>query len=75
MSESGAKAMKIVITLKSGVQIKADVEDCTIGKSPVFGELRELKWTTTEQPAVKLGWLDINEVAAVHAELDWGQER
>lgn len=63
--------MKMVITLKSGVQIKADVEDCTIGRSPVFGELRELKWTLPEEPDVKIGWLDINEVAAVHAEYDW----
>lgn len=75
MDESGkASTMRMVITLKSGVQIKADVEDCTIGRSPVFGELRELKWTTTDRPAVTIGWLDMNEVAAVHAERSYSAE-
>ena len=63
--------MKMVVTLKSGVQIKADVEDFTTGASPVFGELRNLKWTTTERPEVRINWLDMGEVAAVHAEIDW----
>lgn len=63
--------MKMVVTLKSGVQIKADVEEATIGRSAVFGELRDLKWTSTERPAVRISWLDMNEVAAVHAEFDW----
>jgi hypothetical protein len=64
--------MKMVVTLKSGVQIKADVEDSTVGRSAVFGELREPKWTSTERPAVRIQWLDMGEVAAVHAEFDWG---
>ncbi len=63
--------MKMVITLKNGVQIKADVEDYTIGRSPMVGELRELKWTSPERPNVKIGWLDLAQVAAVHAEFDW----
>jgi hypothetical protein len=66
-----ASTMKMVITLKSGVQIKADVEDFTTGTSPVFGELRNLKWTTTEQPGVVVSWLDISEVAAVHGEFSY----
>jgi hypothetical protein len=66
-----ARTMKMVITLKSGVQIKADVEGLTTGVSPVFGELRNLKWTTTEQPEVRISWLDIGEVAAVHAEYSY----
>jgi len=70
MNESGT--MKMVITLKSGVQIKADVEDFTTGASPIFGELRNLKWTTTEQPEVTISWLDISEVASVHAERTYG---
>jgi hypothetical protein len=63
--------MKMVITLKCGVQIKADVEDATVGRSAVFGELRELKWTSTERSAVRIQWVDMGEVAAVHAEFDW----
>jgi hypothetical protein len=63
--------MKMVITLKNGVQIKADVEDYTIGKSPMFGELRELKWTSADRPETRVQWLDLNEVAAIHSEFDW----
>ena len=63
--------MKMVVTLKSGVQIKADVEDFTTGTSAVLGELRNLKWTSAERPAVRIQWLDMGEVAAVHAEYDW----
>ena len=62
--------MKMVITLKSGVQIKADVENCTIGSS-LSEELRELKWTSTERPAVRIGWLDLSQVTAIHTEYDW----
>lgn len=71
MSKSTARAMKMVVTLKSGVQIRADVEDFTTGQSPVFGELRALKWTTTAQPGTVIQWLDVSEVAAVHAEYEW----
>ena len=63
--------MKMVITLKNGVQIKADVEDYTIGRSPMFGDLSELKWTSTERPAARVQWLDLSEVAAIHSEFDW----
>jgi hypothetical protein len=66
--------MKMVVTLKSGVQIKADVETFTTGTAQLSGELRNLKWTTTEQPGVKINWLNLEEIAAVHAEYDWAGE-
>ena len=65
--------MKMVVTLKSGTQIKADVEDYTTQRSPIFGELRGLKWRTTEQPSVVLSWLNPAEVAAIHAEFEEGE--
>jgi hypothetical protein len=72
MPESAkASSMKMVITLKSGVQIKADVEDFTTGTSPLFSDLRTLKWTTTERPGAVVQWLDISEVAAVHGEFSY----
>lgn len=64
--------MKMVITLKSGVQIKADVETFTTGTAQLSGELCNLKWTSTDRPHVKINWMDANEIAAVHAEYDWG---
>lgn len=62
--------MKMVVTLKSGVQIKADVEEYTTKKSPIFGELRGLEWKTTDQPTVVISWIDAGEVAAIHAEFE-----
>lgn len=69
-----ARAMKMVVTLKSGIQIRAAVEDFTTGASPVLGELRNLKWTATQRAHVQIHWLDISEVAAVHAEFSYGTE-
>jgi hypothetical protein len=60
----------MVVTLKSGVQIKAEVEEFSTGTSSLFGELRTLAWTESERAAVRLNWLDRGEVAAVHAEFD-----
>lgn len=65
--------MKMVVTLKSGVQIKSDVEEYTTQKSPIFGELRGLKWTTTEQPTVVISWVNPDEIAAIHAEFEPGE--
>ena len=63
----------MVITLKSGVQIKSDVEEYTTQKSPIFGELRGLKWTTTEQPGAVISWVNPTEIAAIHAEFEPGE--
>jgi hypothetical protein len=41
--------------------------------SPVHSILKSPpgKWTSTDRPEVRIQWLDLNEVAAVHAEFDW----
>ena len=65
--------MRMVVTLKNGVQIKADVEEYTTEQSPVFGELRGLKWTTAGQPGVVISWIAPGEIAAIHAEYDPGE--
>jgi hypothetical protein len=63
--------MKMVVTLRSGVQIKADVESYSTGSSPIAGDLRQLKWTTAENPSVTIEWLAMSEVVAVHTEFDY----
>jgi hypothetical protein len=62
----------MVITLKSGVQIRADVESFSTGAAAVSGELRNLKWAATDHPAVKITWVDVGEIAAVHGECEPG---
>jgi hypothetical protein len=67
-SQSRDPVTKMVVTLRSGVQITVDVEKFSTGGSPVGGHLRQLKWTQPENPEVELNWVDLAEVAAVHAE-------
>ena len=62
--------MKMVVTLKNGVQVKSDVKEFTTGTAQIFGDLRSLKWTATEWPQTQINWIDISEIAAVHAEYD-----
>jgi hypothetical protein len=65
--------MKMVVTLRNGVQIAADVEEFSTGRSPIGGVLKSLKWITTEEPQTVLNWLDMGEVVAVHAEFAPGE--
>ena len=65
--------MKMVVTLRNGVQIKADVKEYTTERSPVLGELRGLKWTTTEQPDVVISWVSFDEIVAIHGEFEPGE--
>lgn len=58
---------KMVVTLKSGVQIKADVEAYAAEWSPAGG-LRRLKWRLAGQSDTSLAYLDVREVAAIHEE-------
>lgn len=59
--------MKIQITLRSGTQIEADVEEFTIGRGGLSGEMRELQWVNPPDALRKLKYLDINDVVAVVA--------
>ena len=56
----------MVVTLRSGVQIKMDVDEFSTGHSPIGGDLRSLKWSGTSD--TELNWLDLSEVVAVHGE-------
>lgn len=65
--------MKMVVTLKSGAQIKVGVKDFTIGRGRLDSELRSLRWTYDEDPlGNSLNWLDMSQVAAVHCEREPG---
>ena len=57
--------MNMQVTFKSGAQVTVDAEDFSTGRSTVTGELRELKWTTPEEYAAKLCYLNLDEVAAI----------
>jgi hypothetical protein len=60
-------SMLMVITLKSGVQIRVDVDQYTVQEYRT-GELAGLKWEATENTTAAPKWLDVTEVAAVHTE-------
>ena len=57
----------MVVTLKSGTQIRVKVGDYTIQRNGLQ-ELVGLKWTATEDNTVNLQFLDIKEIAAIHSE-------
>lgn len=62
----------MVVTLKSGIQIRQTVEEYTVEKSALLGELRGLKWTFGDTHDVNIKWMDVGEVAAIHSELEPG---
>ncbi len=67
MSETIATTM--VVTLRSGTQIRIGVKEFTVQSASLSAELRGLKWVPDDNPAgSSLPWLDLSEVAAVHAE-------
>jgi hypothetical protein len=53
------------ITFKSGAQIEVDVEDFTVRRRAVSGELAELKWTTPHDFTAKLAYANLDEIAAI----------
>lgn len=58
--------MKAQITLKSGAQIDADVNDISAQEQPISGRFVGLVWSHPDQtPARRLIYLDAGEVAAV----------
>lgn len=63
--------MMMVITLRNGVQVRASVKDMSTRVNSLNGDLRGLEWTYDDDPAgTSIGWVDISEIAAVHAERD-----
>lgn len=61
------KPFNMVITLKSGVQLKTKVTEYTIGRNGL-GSLVTLKWTTADDSDTRIRYFDLDEVAAVHTE-------
>lgn len=67
-----ADLFTMVVTLKSGVQIRAQVTEYTVGRRPLGG-LARLRWTGGQDgghvyAGGALQYLDLDEVAAVHSE-------
>lgn len=57
--------MKIQVTLRSGAQIETDVEEFTMGKNALSGQLRELGLTFPDGALRRLQYLDASEVVAI----------
>src|ERR1044072_1378583 len=68
-SETRADAAPItmVVTLKSGAQIRADVDEYRIQHNRLGG-LVGIKWQAVARPTAAIEYLDVSEVAAVHTE-------
>jgi hypothetical protein len=60
--------VKLVITLKSGVQIRSDVDSFTTTTGKLAGELHGVRWVSADNAKTSLNWADLSEVAAIHAE-------
>lgn len=56
--------MRVQITLKSGAQIEADVEEFTVTRSRLEGELVGLKWTGSVGGRA-LKYVRLDEIAAI----------
>jgi hypothetical protein len=59
--------MFMVVTLKSGVQIRTEVSEYTVRRTRA-DQLVGLKWQATESTEASIEHLDMAEVAAVHTE-------
>lgn len=58
----------MVVTLRSGTQLRIDVDSFSTGSAPLSGNLQQLKWSRATGATNELNWLNLDEVAAVHAE-------
>ena len=67
--------MRLVVTLRNGVQIKAEVESFTVTHNKISGDLRGIKWAAGGEVATAINWLDLAEVVAVHAEYERGDKK
>jgi hypothetical protein len=57
----------MVVTLKSGTQIRTQVTAYTVGRNGL-GALARLKWAGADGADAALQYIDLEEVAAVHSE-------
>lgn len=62
--------MIMVLTLKSGTQIRIEVTEFTTRKDLAGTEFSQLSWVTPETAKTKLHSLILSEIACVHIEDD-----
>lgn len=65
--ETRTGRMFMVVTLKSGVQLRVDVDEYTVGLNGL-GELKRLKWKANEATTSNIKYVDLDQVVAVHTE-------
>lgn len=59
----------MVVTLKSGVQIRVGVKSYEASRSRARGNITDLRWEPDDDPlGTSIGYLDLGEVASVHSE-------
>ncbi|WP_020525860.1 hypothetical protein [Catelliglobosispora koreensis] len=57
--------MKAQITLRSGAQIEAEVEDLTTTRNRLTNELTGLEWTSVDCWQRKLHTIEVSEIVAI----------
>lgn len=62
--------MFMVVTMKGGAQLRIPVEKFSTDKNIVTGELIKLNWTKPAGYTTALHFLDLDQVAALHAEME-----
>jgi hypothetical protein len=65
----------MVITLKSGTQIRQRVTGYRIERCPLTRELSQVEWALHRFSQVKITELNLGEVAAIHSEYPPGGPR
>ena len=58
----------MVVTLKSGTQLKTLVTEYVVRWDTITGQLCELEWATHPASPIRLRKIDLSEVAAVHSD-------
>lgn len=58
----------MVVTLKSGVQIRTQVTEYSVGRGGLSDQMTSLKWSFDEDGDSRLRYVDLAEVVAVHSE-------
>lgn len=59
--------MKMVVVLRSGVELQFPVEKFEIARGKMENDLRSITWTTTSGSRPTPKWFNLEEVVAVYA--------
>ncbi|HLU96224.1 MAG TPA: hypothetical protein VKZ89_05230, partial [Thermobifida alba] len=74
MSADRPDATWMVVTLKSGVQIRVRVTGCASERNRISKQITRLTWDYADEDPPEIVHLDLTEVAAVHTERPGEQE-